>query len=98
MDGVDDFGVVDALEVDRGDPEVAVSELSLDDDERDAFVGHLDRVGVPELVRGKAAARTGSGSSPAQIGSRRGVGPVAPAGSSGDDAEQRTDGELEARV
>jgi len=27
VDGVDDLGVVDALEVDRGDAEVAVSEL-----------------------------------------------------------------------
>jgi hypothetical protein len=65
VEGVDDFGVVDALEVDRGDPEVAVSELALDHDERDAFVGHLDGVGVPELVRREAAAHAGPGSSPA---------------------------------
>jgi hypothetical protein len=31
VDGVDDLGVVDALEVDRGDAEVAVAELPLDD-------------------------------------------------------------------
>src|SRR4051794_21797084 len=42
VDGVDDLGVVDALEVDRGDAEVAVAELALDDDERHAFVSHLD--------------------------------------------------------
>src|SRR4051812_29941286 len=30
--GVDDFGVVDALEVDRGDAEVAVAQLTLHDD------------------------------------------------------------------
>jgi hypothetical protein len=29
-------------EVDRGDPEVAVAELALDDGQRDALVGHLD--------------------------------------------------------
>jgi hypothetical protein len=31
VDRVDDLGVVDALEVDRGDTEVAVAELALDD-------------------------------------------------------------------
>jgi hypothetical protein len=36
VDGVDDLGVVDALNVDRGDPEVAVAELALDDGQRDA--------------------------------------------------------------
>jgi hypothetical protein len=46
VNGVDDLGVVDSLEVDRGDAEVAVPELALNDDERDAFVGHLDSVGV----------------------------------------------------
>jgi hypothetical protein len=65
VDGVDDFGVVDALKVDRGDTEDAVSKLALDHDERDAFVGHLGGVGVPELVRREAAADAGRGSSPA---------------------------------
>jgi hypothetical protein len=37
VDRFDDFGVVDALQVDRGDAEVAVSELALDDDQRHAF-------------------------------------------------------------
>src|SRR4051794_2476238 len=37
VDGVDDLGVVDPLKVDRGDTEVAVAELALDDDERHAF-------------------------------------------------------------
>jgi hypothetical protein len=31
VDGVDDLGVVDALEVDPGDAEVAVAELALDE-------------------------------------------------------------------
>ncbi len=60
------FGVVDALEVDGGDAEVAVAELALDDDQRDAFVGHLDGVSVPQLVRGKAPPHAGSGGSPTQ--------------------------------
>ena len=37
-----------------------VSELALDDDERHAFAGHLDHVGVPQLVRREASANAGS--------------------------------------
>jgi hypothetical protein len=59
VDGVDDFGVVDALEVDRGDAEVGVAELALDDDRRHAFAGHLDGVRVAELVRRKAPTHPG---------------------------------------
>jgi len=47
VDGADDLAAVDALEVDAGDAEVGVSELSLDYDERDALVRHLDRMTVP---------------------------------------------------
>jgi len=36
VDGVDDLGVIDALQVDRDDAEVAVAELALDDQQRDA--------------------------------------------------------------
>jgi hypothetical protein len=50
VDGVDDLGVVDSLEVDRGDPEVAVTELPLNDDKRHAFASHLDGMGVPQLM------------------------------------------------
>jgi hypothetical protein len=50
MDGVDDLGAVDSLEVNARDAEVGVPELPLDDDEWDAFVGHLDRVRVPQLM------------------------------------------------
>ena len=56
MDGLDDLCVVDPLEVDRRDAEVAVAELALDDDERDALVGHLDGVPQPELMRCEASA------------------------------------------
>ena len=37
MDGVDDLGAVDPLEVDRSDPEIAMAELALDHHQRDAF-------------------------------------------------------------
>ena len=59
MDGFDDLAGVDALEVDRGHAEVAVAELALDDVERDAFAGELDRVRVAQLVRDEAAADAG---------------------------------------
>jgi hypothetical protein len=48
MDGLNDLVGVDALQIDRRHAEVAVAELALDDIERDAFVGELDRVRVPE--------------------------------------------------
>ena len=98
MHGLDDLRVVDALEIDRGDAEIAMSELALDNDQRNAFAGHLDGVGVPELVRGEAPPHAGSGGSPAQIGSRGRVGPVPSARGSGDDAEQGSDWEFEACV
>jgi hypothetical protein len=50
MNGFNDLGVVDALQVDGGDAEVAVAELALDDDQRDTLARHLDGVGVAELV------------------------------------------------
>jgi hypothetical protein len=46
VDGVDGLGAVDVLQVDRGDAEAGVPELALDDDQRHAFAGHLDGVGV----------------------------------------------------
>ena len=54
MDGLDDLGVVDALQVDRRDAEVAVAELALDDDQRHALARELNSMGVPELVRREA--------------------------------------------
>ena len=50
MDGVDDLGAVDSLQVDRRDPEVGVPELALNHQERYALVGELDGVGVPQLM------------------------------------------------
>ena len=55
VNGVDDLGAVDALQVDRGDAEARVAELALDDDQRHALASHLDGVGVPELVGREAA-------------------------------------------
>jgi hypothetical protein len=51
MNGADDLAAIDALQVDAGDPKVGVGELTLDHDQRDAFVRHLDCVSMPQLVR-----------------------------------------------
>ena len=56
MNGFDDFARVDALEVDRGHAEIEVAELTLDDVERDALAGELDRVRVAQLVRRESPA------------------------------------------
>ncbi len=58
MNGVNDLGAVDALQVDRCDPEVGMPELALDHDERDALVSHLDGMGVTELVGCEATTHT----------------------------------------
>jgi hypothetical protein len=67
VDGVDDFGVVDPLEVDRGDPEVGMAELTLDDDQWHTFACHLNRVGVTELMGGEASPDTGSSSGAGEL-------------------------------
>jgi hypothetical protein len=68
VDGVDDLGVVDALEVDRGDPEVAVAELALDDGQLDALVGNLDGMRVTQLMGCEAAPHAGGRGSASQVG------------------------------
>ena len=60
VNAVDDFGVVDAAEVERGDRQVGVHELALDHEQRYALAGHLDRMRVAQLVRGKASPDTRS--------------------------------------
>src|SRR5215216_7677046 len=77
VDGVDDLGVVDALEVDRGDPEVGVPELALDDDQRHAFAGHFDGVRVAELVRREAPTHAGLAGDASQLGAGGGGRPGA---------------------
>jgi hypothetical protein len=67
--GLDDFAAVDALEVDRGDAEVALPELALDDYQRYSFANHLDGVGVPELVWGEATPHSRGGGRAPQLGS-----------------------------
>jgi hypothetical protein len=59
MDRVDDLALVGALKVDRGDSEVGVSELALNDGQRNAFAGHLDGVRVAKLMGRETAPDSG---------------------------------------
>jgi hypothetical protein len=91
VDGFDDFGVVDALEVDRGDAEVAVAELALNDDERHAFASHLDGVGMAQLMRGESSADPSFGGRAPQLSSSGGGRPLATTRPAVEDTEQRAD-------
>jgi len=62
VDRVDDLTCIDSLQVDRGDPEVGMPELPLDNRQRDAFVRHLDRMRVAELMRCEPPSDPGLGS------------------------------------
>jgi hypothetical protein len=50
-DGGDDLLGVDSLQVDRGRAEIGVAELALDDVQRDALAGELERVRMAQLMR-----------------------------------------------
>jgi hypothetical protein len=66
--GLDDLAALDALQVDGGDAEVAMSELALDDDQWHAFASHLDGVGVPELMWREPAPHSGRVGGAPQLG------------------------------
>ena len=55
VDCVDDLRGVDAVEIDRRHAEVDVAELALDHLQRDTIAGHLDGVGVAQLVGSEAS-------------------------------------------
>jgi hypothetical protein len=96
VDGVDDLGAVDPLEVDRGDAEVAVAELALVDHERHTFASHFDGVGVSQLMWGEPSADTCCDGRAAQLGSSGGSRPLATTRPAVDDTEQRADGKPDA--
>ena len=70
VNGLDDLRVVDPLEINRCDPEMGMSELPLDDDQRDAFVRHLNRVGVSELVWCEPTPDPGCGGGAGELSAR----------------------------
>jgi hypothetical protein len=98
VDGVDDLRVIDPLQVDRGDPEMGMPKLALDDRQGDPFVRHLDRVRVAELVWREPTPHSRCGGDPAQLTTRGCRLPVAPGGRAVDHAEQRADRELDAEL
>ena len=65
-------------------------ELALDHDERDPFVGHLDRVRMPELMRRESAPHAGDGGRARELLAGRGCLPMATCGRPMDHAQQRT--------
>jgi hypothetical protein len=87
VDGVDDLGGVDPIEVDRGDTKVDVPELALDHVEPHALAGHLDGMCVAKLVRGEAAADASRCSDAAEMVASGGACPGSSAGLAVDDAD-----------
>jgi hypothetical protein len=71
----DDLLGVDPLQVDRGGGEVGVLELALDDVQRHALAGELERVRVTQLVRREPAPETRPGRDSPGLGAswRQGV-------------------------
>jgi hypothetical protein len=96
--GVDDLGVVNPLQVNRGDPEMGVPELALDDHQRDALMGHLDRVRMPQLVGREATPDPRHRGSSSQLAARGRRLPVASGGQAVDHAQQWADGEPDAEL
>jgi hypothetical protein len=80
------------LEVDRGDAEIAVAELALDDHERHILTSHFDGVRVPQLMRSEPSADTRSDGGAPQVGSGGGARPLAATRPAVEDTEQRADG------
>src|SRR4051794_41830073 len=93
----DDFAAIDALQVDRGDAEVRVTELALDDVERHTLSRHLDGMRVPELMRSEAPANTRLAAEPAEVGTDGALGPRPSGGRGGDHTGERPDRKCPAR-
>jgi hypothetical protein len=72
VDGGDNLGVVDPAQISGRDGQVGMPELALDNEQRDPFARHLDRVGVPELVRREAAPDAGDFGCLVQLGADSG--------------------------
>src|SRR5215207_7136007 len=79
-------------------PRFGVAELALDDEQRDTLARHLDGMGVAELVRREAPPDAGERRRVAQLFAGGGLRPAAAARRSGQNAEQRADGQREAEV
>ena len=65
-----------------------MSEVALDDVDRDALTGEFDRVGVAQLMGREPSAHAGRHGELTQLGARRGRRPTASPGATVDHAEQ----------
>jgi len=97
MDRVDNLAGIDALEVDRGNPQVGMPELSLDDRQRDSFVPH-SMAWACRMVRRGTSPHSSLGSEPSKLTSRGGRRPAVTAGRAGKDAEQQAQRQLHAML
>jgi hypothetical protein len=75
-----------------------MTQLALDDVERDALVGELDGVGVAQLVRREPPPHPGFGGDAPQLGAGGVARPGPPAGRTVDDAQERTDRHADTQV
>ena len=66
-----------------------MAELALDDQQRYAFAGHLDRVGLPQLMRREPSSNSGLGGCGVELRPDAGGCPWAAAGRAAEHAEQR---------
>jgi hypothetical protein len=82
---VDDLRVVDSAQIYGGDSLVGV--LALDDAERYAFAGHLDRVRMAELVRSEPSPNSGGDCGVAKLDPDSGRGARSSASGTAKDAE-----------
>jgi hypothetical protein len=96
VDGADDLAAIDALEADARDSEVGVPELPLDHDERDTFMRHLNRMGMPQLMRRESPSAACSGSRVVKLLARGGGFPMTAGSRSVYHAQQRSGWELAA--
>jgi hypothetical protein len=83
-----------ALQVDAGDPQLGVPKLTLDHDQRNAFVRHLDRRGVAQLVWREPPSHTRRAGSVTQLLARHRRLPPATGRRSVDHTEHRADRKL----
>ena len=85
------ISVFDAARVGGGDPKVGMTELSLDDHQRDPFAAHLHCVGVAELVWREPSPNAGRHSGVSQQGADPGGRARAATGGSAEHTEKRAD-------
>jgi hypothetical protein len=87
---------LDPLQVGRGRAEVGMPELALDDVGRHPLAREFDSMRMPQLMWRQTAANARLRSEFSQFAAHGGRWPRPPAGRAVDDAEQRTDGKLDA--